>query len=131
CGEIIHNILHKEPTATTWMSEISLALDAIVRCCLQKDRDLRYASVDALAQALRSAVICRPSTLDTLEMTTGQTPSQASPSDSPTSERLPNKHEQETAVQRHRRGRSTGSSKPTVRESKPSSDARTPERNRR
>lgn len=130
-GEIIHNILHKEPTATTWMSEISLALDAIMRRCLQKDRSLRYASVDALARDLRAVVIPQPSMRDTIELSSGGMPSQASLSDTSTAERRSSKHEQETAALRHRREQLTDSSRPKARESKPSTGSRTAERDRR
>jgi serine/threonine-protein kinase len=131
CGEIIHNILSKEPAATTWMSEVSPALDAIVRRCLQKDRSLRYASVDALARDLRSVVIPQPSMQGTLAMSPGGMPPQASLSDTSTSERPSNKHEQETALHRRRRDLSAETSQPAVRKSKPSTGARTPERDRR
>lgn len=131
CGEVIHNILHKEPTATTWMSEVSLTLDAIVRRCLQKDRNQRYASVDALARDLRSVCITRPSTQATVEMTTDGTLATTSPSDAPASERLPDQREQETAVQRHRRQPITGSPRSSTGESKPIAEARPTEKPRR
>lgn len=98
---------------------------------VQKDRNLRYASVGALASDLRSIAGSRCSVPDMRETTTGGTPPDVSLIDTAASERRSNQHERETAVQRHRRDRSTGSSEPAVRESKPTTETKTLKRDRR
>lgn len=131
CGEIIHHILRHEPLAMPWIAGVWPAIAAILGRCLQKDRSLRYASVGALASDLRSIAGSRCSAPDTRETTTDGTPPDVSLIDTAASERRSNQHEQETAVQRHHRDRSTGSSQPAVRESKPTTETKTLNRDRR